>query len=275
MADRDATLTREDAVLYLRRFPAQGAVVAAMNIALVLASNAVLLWLLLSERLRAAHLIVLVMMETLLLVAVAWTLQRMVPERDWSEKPKPWREKGPLIAFVLIWIGCAYGLTLAILQGYPDLISLFRGADAWIASGLHWSLLATLVLALLHAGGDMLHYHRSGGPFVSHVSHDAMARYLTLLLGGIPFAMPFFAFVIGGFKGLEYALRRARVAPAESLFAGIAMMIIAASSFALVSLLISSGVSGWAIGFVFAKLIAEVMIACIPLAMAHVAKKGP
>jgi hypothetical protein len=275
MNDRSATLTREDALVYLRRFPAQGAVAAAINISLVLASNSVVLWLLVSGRLRAAHLIALVMLETVLLIAVAWILQRLVPIADWLEKPKPWREKAPLIAFVLIWIGFAYALTLAILQGYGDFVALFSDRQAWVASGLHWSLLATTALALLHASGDLIHYRRAGGPFLSHVSHDAMARYLTLLLGGIPFAMPFFFFVIGGFKGVEYVLRRARVAPAQSLLAGVAMMIVAAASFVLVSLLISSGASGWAIGFVFAKLIAEIAIAAIPLVMAHVARNGP
>jgi hypothetical protein len=275
MTDSNATLTREDAVAYLRRFPAQGALAAAINISLVLASNSIVLWLLISGRLRAAHLIALVMLETVLLIAIAWLMQRMVPRADWSEQPKPWREKAPLIAFVLIWIGFAYALTLAILKGFGDFIDLFSGTQAWIATGLYWSLLATLALALLHACGDLMHYRRNGGPFLSHVSHDAMARYLTLLLGGIPFAMPFFAFVIGGFKGIEYVLRRARIAPAESLLAGVAMLIVATASFSLVSMLITSGVSGWAIGFVFAKLIAEVAIAAIPWVMAHVAANGP
>ncbi len=275
MTDSKSTLTREDALIYLRRFPAQGWLTAAINISLVLASNSVVLWLLISGRLRAAHLIALVMLETVLLIAIAWLLQRLVPRADWSEQPKPWRETAPLVGFVLVWIGGAYALTLAVLKGYGDFFALFAGTQAWVATGLYWSLLATLGLALLHASGDLIHYKRHGGPFLSNVSHDAMARYLTLLLGGIPFAMPFFATVIGGFKGIEFVLRRARVAPAESALAAVTMLIVAGASFALASTLITSEVSAWAIGFVFAKLIAEVAVAALPLVMAHVAKHGP
>ena len=102
-----------------------------------------------------------------------------------------------------------------------------------------------------------------------------MARWLTLLLGGIPFAMPFFAVAIGGFKGVEWLLKRARVKPHESVLGAIAMLGVAWGSFALIGVLVSGGVAGWAIGYVFAKLIAELAVACVPLVMAHVARHGP
>jgi tetrahydromethanopterin S-methyltransferase subunit F len=53
------------------------------------------------------------------------------------------------------------------------------------------------------------------------------------------------------------------------------MIVVAHAGFALVSLLIASGVAGWAIGYVLAKLIAELMVAAIPLVMAKVARDGP
>jgi uncharacterized membrane protein len=74
---------------------------------------------------------------------------------------------------------------------------------------------------------------------------------------------------------VEFVAKQAKVAPQLSALAGIAMLAVASGSFALVSWLISAGVTGWAIGFVFAKLIAEVMVACVPLVMGHVAKHGP
>ncbi|HVF34382.1 MAG TPA: hypothetical protein VND91_03600, partial [Candidatus Saccharimonadia bacterium] len=92
------TLTREDALQYLRRFPAQGYAAVAFNLALVLASNGVVLWLLLSGRLRSAHLIMLVIVETLLLIMIARGAQQLVPRRDWSEQPKPWREVRGVLA---------------------------------------------------------------------------------------------------------------------------------------------------------------------------------
>jgi hypothetical protein len=274
MTDSSSNLTREDALVYLRRFPAQGRFSIALNIATVLGGNAIVFHLLNSGQLRAAHLIALVIVETLALIAISAFVQRRVPQRDWLEQPKPWREKGPLIAFVLVWLCGAYGITLAMLHGYADVLALAQWRT-WIDTGLYLPLPYTVALALVHASGDWLHYRHHGGPFQSSVSQDAMGRYLTLLLGGIPFAMPFFAVVIGGLKGIEYVTRNARAAPARSLFAGVAMIGVAYAGFALVGLLISSQVAGWAIGFVFAKLIAEMMMACVPLVMAHVAKNGP
>jgi len=268
-------LTRKDALSYLKRFPAQGRVAVAVNIALVLAGNSLVLWLLLTGRFRAAHLIALVIVEALLLVLVAMILQRLVPKRDWLEQPKPWRERLPVLGFMLVWISFAYGITLFIVHGYPDFFAFLRSTSAWTNAGLHWPLLYTLLLALVHAVGDFSHYRRVGGPFHSSVGHDAMARWLTLILGGIPFAMPFFAAAIGGFKGVEFIAKKAKVAPEQSVLAGVAMLVVAFGAFGVVSLLISNEVTGWAIGFVFAKLIAEVLIACFPLVMSQVARDGP
>lgn len=270
----DQKLTTKDAQDYLRRFPQQGALQVAFNLGMVLIGNAVVLWLLASGNLRATHLIVLVMIEALLLIAISWLLQRAVPRIDWSEQPKPWRQTLPLLAFVLVWLAGAYGFTLLAIGGYPDLVSLVSSPQAWIESRLYLPILYTLAMALMHGLADLHHYRRIGGPFISSVSHDAMARYLTLLLGGIPFAMPFFTVMIGGFKGIEYVVRNARRDARKSILAGVAMLAVGSTGFLVVDLLATSGVLGWAIGFVLAKLIAESLIACIPLVMAHVAKEG-
>jgi hypothetical protein len=275
MADASETLTRADALQYLRRFPAQGWAGIATGFAWVFAGNAIVLHLLVEGRLRAPHLIALVMAETLLLITIGWLQHRFVPRRDWSEQPKPLRERLFLFGFVLVWLAGAYGITLVMIDGYGDFLALLHSRNAWLEAGLQWPLLATLVFALVHAFGDHAHYRRHGGPFMSTVAHDAIARYLTLLLGGIPFAMPFFAIVIGGFKALEFVLRRARIAPGQSALGVLGMIVVAHAGFALVSLLIASGVAGWAIGYVLAKLIAELMVAAIPLVMAKVARDGP
>jgi hypothetical protein len=269
----DSSLIRQNAKDYLRRFPPQGIAATALNITTVLIGNALVFWLLLIGELRAAHLIALVMIETVLLIAISWLLQRAVPRADWLEQPKPWREKLPVIAFVLVWLAGAYGFTLAVIKGYPDFLALVGSAQTWIDTRLYIPVLYTLALALIHAVGDLRHYRLNGGPFISDVSHDAMARYLTLVLGGIPFAMPFFAAAIGGFKGIEYVLGKMRVDPRRSLLAGGAMVVVAVASFSVIERLITSGVHGWAIGFVFAKLIAEVLVVCMPLIMAKVAEQ--
>jgi len=268
-------LTREDALQYLRRFPEQGRLAVAFNLGLVLAGNALVFWLLWSGQLRAAHLIVLVMLETILLFSLGWLQQRIVPERDWPEPRKPARERAGTLAFLLFWIAGAYGMTLLMVKGYGDLRALFTSPQAWLDAKLHWPLLYTGVLALVHFFGDLGWYKAHGGPFLSNLSHDTLARLLTLILGGIPFAMPFFAAVGLGAKGIEFVAKKAKVAPEQSALAGLALLAVAFGSFALVDWLISSGVTGWAIGFVFAKLIAEVLVALVPLVMGHVARVGP
>lgn len=267
-------LSRDDALSYLKRFPAQGRFAVAINIALVLAGNSLVLWLLLTGRFRAAHLIVLVMLEAVLLVSIVLALHRLVRREDWLEQPKPWRERLPAFAFMLVWLGGAYGMTLFIVRGYPDFLALLRSPGAWLDAGLHWPLAYTLLLALVHAVSDFGYYRRHGGTFHSSVSQDAMARWLTLILGGIPFAMPFFAVFIGGYKGIEFVAKKAKAAPEQSALVAVGMLAVAAGSFYVIDQLIASEVTGWAIGFVFAKLIAEVLIACIPLAMTSVARDG-
>jgi hypothetical protein len=274
MDNASETLTRADALQYLRRFPAQGALGISASFASVVVANAIVLHFVLEGRLRAPHLIALVMAETVLLTAIAWLQHRFVPRRDWSEQPKPLRERLFVFGFLLAWLAGAYGITLAVLDGIPDFVALLRSRSAWSEAGLQWPLLVTLLLGLAHAFADHLHYRRHGAPFLSTVSHDAIARYLTLIFGGIPFAMPFFVVVIGGFKAVEFVLRRARVAPGQSTLGALGMIAIAYSGFALVSLLIGGGVTGWAIGYLLAKLIAELMVAAIPLVMAKVARDG-
>ncbi|MEO8160576.1 MAG: hypothetical protein ABI588_04080 [Arenimonas sp.] len=265
-------LARSDALAYLKRFPAQGPLETAINLAAVLAGNGIVLWLMASGQLRAAHLIALVMVECVLLIAMSWGLQRLVPRKDWLEPPKPWRERVGVLLFLLFWLCGAYSITLLVVGGVAEFLAL-RSPRAWIDAQLHWPLLYTLGFALWHGVDDLLFYRRQGGKFQSNLSQDAMARLLTLILGAIPFAMPFFAFAIGGFKGVEFIVRRARVSPRISALAGLAMLAVAGGSFAVVGWLATSGATGWAIGFVFAKLIAEVFLACMPLVMVQVARE--
>ena len=269
------TLTRKDALAYLKRFPAQGIAGVAVNLLLVLATNAAVFWLLMDGRLRSAHLVALVALEAVLMILVVQVSIARVPDAHLDEPRKPWRERAPVLAFAAVWLLCAYGLTLVMIDGWRDAFELLRSADAWLDAGLHWPLALTLVTAIVHVAQDHAHYRRHGPPFISTVAHDALARWLTLLLGAIPFAMPFFAVVMGGIKGIEYLLKRAKIAPGQSVLGTLAVLGVAGLGFALVSALISNGVAGWAIGYVLAKLIAEAAVACVPLVMAHVAKEGP
>jgi hypothetical protein len=273
MGGEEETLTRADARAYLRRFPAQGVWQVAFNLLLVFGGNAIVLYLLLSGRMRAAHLIVLVAVEAVLLIVIAALSTVGVPPGDRFEKPMPWRERLPTLLFGVFWIAGVYAITLVFIHGWPDLFALLRSADAWFVAGLFVPIAYTAGTALLQAGADRVHYRRHGRPFISGVAGPLLARILTLVLGGVPFAMPFFVAVFGAVKGVEFVLRKARVRPAQSVLAGVGMPVIAYGAFALVGVLIEQDVAGWAIGFVLAKLIAESMVAAIPLVMNHVANE--
>ena len=272
MAAANDTLTREDALAYLRRFPDRGPAGFAFDLALVLAANGVVAWFLASGRLASAHLVALVATEAALLVAIASLAAHAVPVRDRAEPPKPWRERWPVLVLALAWLGFAYALTITMIGGWPDFLELRRLA-AWREAGLHWPLAATAFVALVHALGDLAHYRRHGAPYLSSTSHDALARWLTLLFGAIPFAVPFFVVTIGGIKLVERVLKRMRVEPGQSILAAGLMIACGYAGFAVIGWLASSGVSGWAIGYVLAKTLSEAAVAAIPLVMRHVASE--
>jgi hypothetical protein len=101
-----------------------------------------------------------VIAETVLLIAVAWALQRCVPKSDWLEPPRSWRQNLPVIVFVLIWLSGAYGITLFVVGGWEDFFDLTRSPGAWIESRLYLPLAYTLLLALVHGLADLRHYRQ-------------------------------------------------------------------------------------------------------------------
>ena len=273
MGDREK-LTREDARMYLERFPPAGWGTFAFNAASLLAGNSVVLWMMLAGTLRAAHLVALVLVESVLLALFAWAVHALVPRSAWLDQPKPWRERLTMFAFMIVWLGGAYGITLTVLRGWGDFLELWRSPQPWIDAKLHWALGVTVVLAIVHGVGDVAHWRARGGKFLSSVSHDAAARWLTLIFGAIPFAMPFFVVTIGAFKGIELVAKRFGAKPGESIAVALLMLAAGYGGFAVVGKLISSEVQGWAIGFVLAKLVSELLVAAIPLVMTIAAKGG-
>jgi hypothetical protein len=267
----ESKLSKADAEAWLRQFPYRGHAALGLHALLVLGANGFVFWLLHSGRLSGAGLILLVALETVLLLALTRLMALPVPLRDWFEAPKPMREVLPVLAFLVVWCAGAYGITLLMISGWPDFLAYFRDPRQWLRSGLAYALAITVVLALVAGTGDYLRYRRLGAPYMSSLSLDAMARMLTLVLGGIPFAMPFFVVTIGGFKAVEWLAARARTDPRTSILGGLGMLAVAVLGFAAVSALIGAGTSGWAIGFVLAKLLAELMVVAIPLVMREAA----
>lgn len=267
-----SSLTRDEAQAWLKRFPAQGWGTFALNAASLLAGNGLVLWMMLSGRVRGAHLIALTFAEAIVLAALAWIVHLCVPRSAWTDQPKPWKERLGMFAFLMVWLGGAYSVSLLMIEGWPDFLALLRSPQPWIDSKLHWALGITTAIGIVHAVGDVGHWRAHGGQMLSSVSNDAGARWLTLILGGIPFAMPFFAASIGAFKGIEFVAKKFGAHPEQSVVVGLLMLAAAYGAFMLVGSLIASGVAGWAIGFVLARLIAETLIAAIPLAMSYAAR---
>lgn len=268
----EASLARDEAQAWLKRFPAHGWGTFALNAASLLAGNGLVLWMMLTGRVRGAHLIALTFAEAIVLAALAWIVHLCVPRSAWTDAPKSWQERLGMFAFLLVWLGGAYSVSLLMIEGWPDFLALLRSPQPWIDSKLLWALGITTLVGVVHAVGDVAHWRAHGGQMLSTVSNDAGARVLTLILGGIPFAMPFFAASIGAFKGIEFVAKKFGAHPQQSVVVGLLMLAAAYGAIMLVGGLVTAGVAGWAIGFVLARLIAETLIAAIPLAMSHAAR---
>ncbi|MGQ0799354.1 MAG: hypothetical protein ACT4NL_04465 [Pseudomarimonas sp.] len=264
------TLTKADALAYLKQFPFHGPLFFGLGLLPVLASNGYLLWLMLQGRLTGPGLILIVVIETVMVTVLARLSALPIPRADWIDQPKPWSQVLPVLVFLLIWCSGAYGLTLLFIGGWREMLSYFQGTQIWLDSGVAYALALTLVLAIFPMVSDWQRYRRIGPPFMASLGHDAMARLLTLIFGGIPFAMPFFVVVIGGFKLLEWIVLRAKRAPRSSALAAVCMLAVAGCGFLLVEKLIQTEAHAWAIGYMLAKLVSELMVASIPLVM-HVA----
>jgi len=123
---------------------------------------------------------------------------------------------------------------------------------------------------------DAAHFRRHGGTFLSTPGVHGAARWLTLFLGGIPFAVPFFGTVIA------IKLIAERIAPAVKRRVGmptgrtlvvLLLMIPVAGWLVLTGIAwigteLESAVGGvglWALGYCAAKFVAELFIVCLPL----------
>lgn len=265
------TLTRADAQAWLRHFPFPGWPAMGLHALAVLAGNGVVLWLLQTGRLPGAGLILLVVLEFIVLFALIRLLAWPVPHAQWFEPPQPWGKVLPMFAFLAVWAGGAYSITLVMIDGWGDFLAYFRDPAAWHRTGLAWALGITAVLAIVGGIGDLLRWRRIGPPYFSSVSMDVLARMLTLIFGAIPFAVPFFVVGLGGIKGVEYLAKRARIDPRESILTAVAALAVAAIGFQVVGWLIAAGVTGWALGYVLAKCLSELLVVCVPLVMREAA----
>ncbi len=154
----------------------------------------------------------------------------------------------------------------------PGSFWLFLGrpfADHASAS-LAAPLAITLAVALLDARRDAQRLAR-GGAYESTPGRNAQARWLALLLGALPHAMPLLSLAAVGsgyFRRRAQRLGAAAVSAPVSRWALLALAALGIAVFLLVGWLLGSGLAGWSVAFCIGKFSSEALLLVVPRASA-------
>ncbi|MEO8274875.1 MAG: hypothetical protein ABI639_01570 [Thermoanaerobaculia bacterium] len=282
-----ASIAQWDAML--ARYPPGEVLDLVSQAIFVLCSNAIVLHLVWTGKVRPIDLVLLVTLEAILLTTISWVQMRFVPESALMEKPKPFRQRLGVLLFGLVWLGGVYGIIFGgFLGAGPQVLEVFRNPwETLRSTGLIWPLAISALGAAVDSVRDWMFWRSRGGFFLSTPGFYAMARWLTLFLGGIPFFVPFAALAGGAvtlFKRLSDRLsprvvkdlavpagagraQRFRISYGSRWIGAILVLgaLLAFSSvFRVVGWLMSQGVTGWAIGYCSAKFLSEGFITFLP-----------
>ncbi|HNZ95996.1 MAG TPA: hypothetical protein PKM64_02235 [Thermoanaerobaculia bacterium] len=235
---------------------------------------------LLRGELQPVELVLLVALEAVLLSAISWIQYFSVPAAARPDAQQP--RMSPLerlraLLIGLLWLGIVYGVVFVyLLRQPPEWHTLAPGPLGFFrTSAIRWPLAATAGGALLDAFADRAFWHRRGGTFVSTPGFTGLARWLTLVLGGVPFFVPM-ALGLGGVLALlqrgERRLRgrdgSAGTERAPSIQLRIALLVLVpvgvAGVFRGLRWLTTAGPDGWMIGYLAAKLLAELALLGLP-----------
>ena len=229
---------------------------------------------------RPWELVVLVALEALAYSLVSWVQLRFVPE---AARPPAEESKVTLgsrlgtLAFGIFGLVAVYGLIFAfLLRELAPLVAAVRDPLVYLGhSAIRWPLAVALGGVLVDAAADWRFWRQHGGTFVSTPGFTAMARWLTLILGGIPFFVPFAAggWVVG--QVAQRIERRFLAGPAERQLpaAVLVVPVLAVGLFFLVGWLIRAGELGWTIGYCSAKFVSELAILAVPLLAAQASRE--
>ncbi len=229
---------------------------------------------------RPWELVVLVTLEALAYSLVSWVQLRFVPA---AARPAAEESMATLgsrlgtLAFGLFWLVAVYGLIFAfLLRELAPLVAAVRDPLVYLGhSAIRWPLAVALGGVLVDAAADWRFWRQHGGTFVSTPGFTAMARWLTLILGGIPFFVPFAAggWVVG--QVAQRIERRFLAGPAERQLPAAVLVIpvLAIGLFFLVGWLIRAGELGWTIGYCSAKFVSELAILGVPLLAAQASRE--
>lgn len=238
----------------------------------VLAANLLAARALVRGEMRPWELVVLVAFEAIAYTVVAWIQLWFVPPeaRPEAEDTKPsLAARLPALAFGLFWLFCVYGLIFGfLLRDLQPFLAAVREPLAYLGnSAIRWPLAVAVGGLLLDAIADRQFWRQHGGTFVSTPAFTAMARWLTLFLGGIPFLVPFAA---GGWGVAQVAKAIERRYPGVpkggKLPAAILVLpVLGIGLMMLVGWLMQAGELGWTIGYCSAKFVSEMLILGVPL----------
>ena len=256
----------------LKRYPMPSPLGLGVQVLLTLAGNGLVVWLVANGLMTPFELVLLVALEALLLISLAWGQSRLVPPEAREPPTMTPRDRLNTMLFAALWLGGVYSICLLVmLRAWPEALAAVRDPIGFFStSAIRWPLLLTALLALIDALQDWRFFRRHGGIFLSTPGFQGAARWLTLFLGGIPFATPFFTVAIGAIKGGEALVRYVKVNTTRKVA-------VAVGAFLLVCIVLYSGlpsfiesatrdgVSMWALGYCAAKVCAELFIVCLPL----------
>ncbi len=258
-----ASIAEWDAII--GRYPPGGRAALAQQIAFMLGGNAFVVYLLATHKMQPIHLVLLVAIEAVLLSAVAFGQSRLVPLAARGESNQSAGQRIGVLAFGLFWLACVYGFVFfgflhaeGAIRGFVD-----RPLETIRQAGLLWPLGITLAAALRDSTQDAAYFREHGGLFMSTPGLNAIGRWLTLFLGGIPYFIPLAAVAWGIGKGAERLSRR--TAPTDVRAALIVVPFLCLGVFGVMGSLLAAGLSGWAIGYCAAKFVSELLILCMPV----------
>lgn len=261
----------------LRRYPLSSPWGLALQIGGTLASNGLVAWLVITGRMTPFELVLLVAIEALLLIGVAWLQKRSVPPEAVESDGMTRKDRLTTLGFLLFWLAGVYSFVFfGFVPSGAEILGALRDPVGFLSgSSIKWPLLITLTLAAVDAVQDRLHFARHGGMFYSTPGLQGAARGLTLILGGIPFAVPFFGVVIGlklCVERLHGWLTRGVASNNWKAFIttllGCAVLGLVFGGIALadhVDRALASGVAWWALCYGAAKFVSELFIVCLPL----------
>ena len=251
------------------RYPPGSRFSLVQQIVLMLASNAFIVYQLVTHKMQPLHLVLLVAVEAVLLSVVAFVQSRTVPPEARTPSGQPVGQRISALAFGLFWLAAVYSFVFVGLLGAGGALwGLVRQPWETIRQGgLLWPLTITLIAAFRDSIGDASYFREKGGIFLSTPGLNALARWLTLFLGGIPFFIPLAAVGWVLSKVIERLNRRMMrgTVPTDVRWALLVIPLLFLGMFGVMGSLISAGLSGWAIGYCAAKFASELLILCMPV----------